>query len=102
MFLEKLLDDYSYQLLLEKYGYNVINDINRNNFLSIYKLLKNNKFYFINDIVVNYFEIFKLDYDIILESIERLKDNNVNYIEDVCNNMCLLIDIINDVLEDSL
>ena len=102
MFLERILDTYTYQLLLEKYDIDYVEDINRSNFLSIYKLFINNNFYFVNDLVLNYLEIFKLDYDIILESVERFKDNYDNYVYVIGNDLSLFIDMINDVLKDNL
>lgn len=102
MFLERILDTYTYQLLLEKYDIDYVEGINRSNFLSIYKLFMNNNFYFVNDLVLNYLEIFKLDYDIILESVERFKDNYDNYVYVIGNDLSLFIDMINDVLEDNL
>lgn len=102
MFLERILDTYTYQLLLEKYDIDYVESINKSNFLSIYKLFINNNFYFVNDLVLNYLEIFKLDYDIILESVERFKDNYDNYVYVIGNDLSLFIDMINDVLKDNL
>ena len=88
--------------MLENYDIDYVEGINRSNFLSIYKLFMNNNFYFVNDLVLNYLEIFKLDYDIILESVERFKDNYENYVYVIGNDVSLFIDMINDVLEDNL
>lgn len=92
MFLSKYLDEFYYNLLLDNYEMNYLNSLDENNFLLIYNLFKEFNFYFINDIILNYLEIFEMDYNIVLKKIKKLKDSlgnnfiyiigsNMNYLE---------------------
>ena len=92
MFLSKYLDEFYYNLLLDNYEMNYLNSLDEDNFLLIYNLFKEFNFYFINDIILNYLEIFEMDYNIVLKKIKKLKDSlgnnfiyiigsNMNYLE---------------------
>ena len=64
MFLEKYLDEFYYNMVLDNYEYEYLKTLNEDNFKEVYNLLKKYNFYFINDIILNYIEIFEplLDY----------------------------------------
>ena len=63
------------------YDYDYLMTFDEDNFLLIYKLFKSYNFYFIDDIVLKYLELFKLDVNYInlkiLELKEKLGDNFV-------------------------
>ena len=83
MFIERYLSEFNYQQLLEKYDYDFINSLKEDEFLEIYSLFIKYRFYFIEDIIVNFYEIFMQDKDFVEEKILFLKEklgDNYNYI----------------------
>ena len=70
MFLEKYLDEFYYNMVLDNYEYEYLKTLDEDNFKEVYNLLKKYNFYFINDIILNYIEIFELDTKL-LEEIGR-------------------------------
>ena len=83
MFLNKYINEFYLNLIYDNYEESFINTLDEENFIKISKLFKNNNFYFINDIYLNYLEIFNLDYEEVFNKLEILKNklgNNYNYI----------------------
>ena len=83
MFIEKYLSEFNYQQLLEKYDYDFLDSLKEDEFLEIYALFIKYHFYFIEDIIVNYYELFMQDKDFVEERILFLKEKlgeNYNYI----------------------
>lgn len=83
MFLNKYINEFYLNLIYDNYEEDFINSLDEENFIKISNLFKNNNFYFINDIYLNYLEIFNLDYEEIFNKLEILKNklgNNYNYI----------------------
>lgn len=83
MFLEKYLDDFYYNMVVENYDYNYLEGLDEDNFKEIYKILKEYHFYYINDIILNYIEIFSLDKEEVEQKIKELKEkfgNNYVYL----------------------
>lgn len=83
MFLNKYINEFYLNLIYDNYEEDFINSLDEKNFIKISNLFKNNNFYFINDIYLNYLEIFNLDYEEIFNKLEILKNklgNNYNYI----------------------
>lgn len=88
MFLEKYLDEFYYNMVLDNYEYEYLKTLNEDNFKEVYNLLKKYNFYFINDIILNYIEIFELDTKLLEEKINVLKEElGDNYIYIIGNNM---------------
>ncbi len=73
MFLECILNDDNYKLLLDKYTLEYLNNIDPYRFASIYNLFYYSGFYFIEDLVLKYLDLFNLDEDIVLLGINSLK-----------------------------
>ena len=95
MFLKKYLNNFYYNELLENYRIEYLNMLDEQQFLKIYKLLIEYKFYYIEDIIIKYLEMFELDYDIVkskLDSIKKILGNNFVYI--IGNNMNYLNEIL--------
>ena len=95
MFLKKYLNNFYYNELLKNYRIEYLNMLDEQQFLKIYKLLIEYKFYYIEDIIIKYLEIFELDYDIVkskLDSIKKILGNNFVYI--IGNNMNYLNEIL--------
>ncbi len=74
MFLEKYLDDFYYNMVVDNYDYSYLEGLDEDNFKEIYKLLKEYHFYYINDIILNYIEIFSLDKEEVEQKIKELKE----------------------------
>ena len=88
MFLEKYLDEFYYNMVLDNYEYEYLKTLDEDNFKEVYKLLKKYNFYFINDIILNYIEIFELDTKLLEEKLNILKEElGDNYIYIIGNNM---------------
>ena len=81
MFLENYLSNIKLNLLYSTYKKEYIDNINFTNFIKVYNIFKKYNFYFIDDIILNYLEIFELDEILvdkkILELKEKLGDNFV-------------------------
>ena len=101
MFLEKYLNEFYLEQVFKNYDEWYLNSLDEENFIKIYKLFRLYNFYFIDDIILNYLEIFEMEYDEVEESLNNLIDklgNNFVYI--IGNNMKYLNEIINHQKED--
>lgn len=94
MFLDKYLNKIYLDLLYDKYEEWYINQLDENKFINIYNLFKEYGFYFINDIIINYLEIFEYDKELINKGILKLKQklgdtfiyligNDLSYLEEL-------------------
>ena len=95
MFYDKYLDDYYLNELFSNYDINYLKSIEQKNFEEIYQLLKKYNFYFIEDIIEGYLEIFEMDKDIVEKRIlilkDRLGDDFVNIIGEDMSYLDLII-----------
>lgn len=73
MFLDKYLSETKLDMLYSIYDDNYIYSIDYNNFMKIYNVFSQYQFYFIEDIIVNYLEIFTLDVEEVVTKLEILK-----------------------------
>lgn len=73
MFLDKYLSETKLDMLYSIYDDNYINSIDYNNFMKIYNVFSQYQFYFIEDIIVNYLEIFTLNVEEVITKLEILK-----------------------------
>lgn len=73
MFLDKYLSETKLDMLYSIYDDNYIYSIDYNNFMKIYNIFNQYQFYFIDDIIVNYLEIFTLDAEEVITKLEILK-----------------------------
>lgn len=83
MFLEKYLNNIYLNMLYDKYEEDYINNLDESNFINIYNLFKEYQFYYIEDIIINYLEIFELPKEKVNISILKLKEHlgeNFTYI----------------------
>ena len=91
MFLEKYVSSVYLDIIYSNYDEDYINGLDEENFIKIYHLFKEYNFYFINDIILNYLEIFEMDYDHVEDKIIYLKDKlGNNFVQIIGNNMSYL------------
>ena len=88
VFIQKYLSDFYYDLLLDKYEYDYISSLDEINFVKIYNLFIENNFYFMEEIIVKFLEIFTIPYDIVKEKTDDLKKTlGENYIYIIGNDL---------------
>lgn len=100
MFIHKYVSDFYFTQIMFNYDIQFLNSLNEEKFLKIYNLFKEYNFYFIEDIILNYLEIFLFEYDEVLKGInllkEKLGDNFVNIIGNDMEYLDLLFEINED------
>jgi len=97
MFLEKYVSNFYYEQIIDNYEEWYLNTLDEENFLKIYNLFKEYNFYFIEDIILNYLEIFEMDYDEVEDKLIELKDLlGDNFVYIIGNDMKYLNKIIED------
>ena len=92
--LNEILSSNKLKLLYDKYNDYYIEGINYDNLISIYNLFKKYKFYYIDDILVNYLEIFEKDYDYVEDKILELKEKLGNNFVFIIGNDMRYLDLI--------
>ena len=92
--LNEILSSNKLKLLYDKYNDYYIEGINYDNLISIYNLFKKYKFYYIDDILVNYLEIFEKDYDYVEEKILELRKDLGNDFVFIIGNDMRYLDLI--------
>lgn len=102
MFIEKYLNKIYLDLLYEKYEEWYLNQLDENKFNKIYNLFKKYNFYYIEDIIINYLEIFEFEEYLIEESILKLKEKlGENFVYKIGNDLSYLEEILdNDKIEE--
>ena len=97
MFLEKYVSNFYYEQIIDNYEEWYLNTLDEENFLKIYNLFKEYNFYFIEDIILNYLEIFEMDFDEVEDKLIELKDLlGDNFVYIIGNDMKYLNKIIED------
>ena len=95
MFLDKYLNPTYLDLVYSNYEKDYINLLDEDNFYKVYMLLKNNNFYFIDDIILNYLELFEIEEKYIQLAINDIKSIlGYNFVEQIGKNMTLIDKII--------
>ena len=95
MFLNKYVNDVYLDMIYSNYNNDYLNSLDENNFIKIYNLFKKYNFYFINDIILNYLEIFEMSYDDVDNGIISLKEKlGDNFVYIIGNNMSYLDEIL--------
>ena len=61
MFIEGYLNKTKFKLLCDVYDIDYIESLDIDNFNEVYELFRRYRFYFIDDIILNYLEIFEMD-----------------------------------------
>lgn len=95
MFLEKYVNKFYLDLIYYNYDEGYLNSLDESNFVSIYNLLKENKFYFIDDIILKYLEIFEMEYDDVNNGLINLRNKlGENFVYIIGNNMSYLEELL--------
>ena len=88
MFLENYLDDTYYNLVIDNYKYDYLSSLDINNFNDVYNILVKYKFDYIEDVILNYIELFELEPKYVEDSINELIANlGDNYVRIIGNDM---------------
>ena len=96
MFIEKYLSQDKLKLLYSVYEDWYIEGLDEEQFLKIYNFLEQEGFYFIDDVILNYLELFEIDEKYVRNAFAEVK--NVlgdNYIKDLGKDMS----VINKIME---
>lgn len=106
MFLDKYLNSTYLYLIYDNYDESYINILDENNFNNVYILLKNSGFYFIEDIILNYLELFEIDIRYVELALRDMKEViGEDYASKIGKNLTLInkiIDLANDyAMKDS-
>jgi len=97
MFLEKYLSEFKFNLLVKNYEEEYLTQLDEQNFLLVYMIFKRNNFYFIDDVILNYLEIFEMNPIDVVKGIEKLKRKfGENFVYKIGSDMKYL----NELLED--
>ena len=92
----KYLDDFYKEELLENYDKEVIDSIDIDNGKKVLEILNKYNFYFIEDIILNYLEIFMIDAKKVEDGILKLKEKiGDNFQIKIGDDLSLLDEIIN-------
>ena len=103
MFLEKYLDKFYLDLIYDNYEDFYLRELDEINFIEIYNLFKKYNFYYINDIVLAYLDLFMLDKEIVEKGIIKLKEKlGDNFIFIIGNNLSYLREIYDEIEEYEL
>lgn len=97
-YLSRYLDEYYYDLVIDNYDLDYLNTISEDSFLQVYNVFDKYNFYFIKDIILNYIEIFSMDYELVEKEILKLKDKlGDDFVYIIGNDMRYLVDIIDNI-----
>lgn len=100
MFLETVLSDINFNLIIDKYDKEYLDSLDPYRFASVYNIFINNKFYFIEDLIIKYLEMFTLNDVIVNDAIDSLKEEYGNdFIYYIGKDLSILDDAINEELE---
>ena len=95
MFLDKYLNSIYLDLVYSNYDEDYINLIDEDNFNKVYTLLQNNNFYFIDDIILNYLELFEIEEKYVQLAISNIKSIlGEDFVRQIGKNMTLIDKVI--------
>ena len=95
MFLNKYLNSTYLDLVYSNYEEDYLKLLDENNFSKVYMLLKSNNFYYINDIILNYLELYEIEEKYVEFAINDIKATlGNNFVELIGKNMMLIAKVI--------
>ena len=97
MFLDKYLNSVYMDIIYDTYDEEYLKSLDENNFLRVCSLLKSKGFYFIEDIIIKYLELFEIDVRYIERAINDMERKlGSNYINILGNNINMISDVIDN------
>ncbi len=100
MFLETVLSETNFNLILDKYDEEYLNSLDPYQFACIYNIFIDNKFYFIEDLIIKYLEMFTVNEIMVRDAIDSLKNEyGDDYIYHIGKDLSILDNAINLELE---
>lgn len=94
MFLHKYVNSLYLDIIFSNYDESYIELLDETNFVKIYQLFKNYQFYYIDDIILKYLEIFEMHYDDVEQGILLLKEKlGEDFVRIIGNDMTYLDEI---------
>ncbi len=100
MFLDKYVSDETLQLIKKNYNVYFLNNLDEKNFQEVYALLNKYNCYFIEDLLLNYLELFTYSALDIEEELNVLKEELGSDYINIIGDDLLYIDEIIEKLED--
>lgn len=95
MFLDKYVNNLYLELIYSNYDQEYLSKLDESKFLKVYQLLNKNGFYYLEDIIVNYLELFEIDvYRVEKALIEIEKLIGEDYVSKIGKNMSIINEII--------
>ncbi len=102
MFLHKYLDVPYLDLVYSNYEEEYLHSLDADNFHKVYLLLKENNFYFIADIILNYLALFTIEVQYVQMAMMQLKNTlGDNWVSMIGKNMTLVNKIIDLAIDYS-
>lgn len=99
MIFDKYLSDTYLDILYSTYDIKYLKSIDSKNFTEIYNLLKDKGFYFLDDVIINYIEIFELDKNYLNKVLTYLETTyGKDYIKKIGRDMTILDKIIDTTI----
>ena len=96
MFIKNYVNDIYFDIICGNYSLDYLINLNENNFKRVYNILKTNDFYYINDIILNYLELFEVEYIYVEKALNTIKNIlGENYVQIIGKNMPILDRVIN-------
>lgn len=92
MFLEKYVSELYFAQIIKKYSEDYLNILDEQKFLEICALFKKYNFYFLNDIVLSYLEIFQMDVIELNKKLLKLKEIHGDYFNVIIGNDLTLLE----------
>ena len=103
MFLDKYLNSTYLDLIYDNYNKDYINLLDEDNFNKVYLLLKSYNFYFIEDIILNYLELFEIEEKYVELAILNIKSAlGNNFVVQIGKDMTLIDKIIELAIDYSM
>lgn len=97
MFLDKYLNSVYMDIIYDTYDEKYLEIMNEDNFLRVCSLLKSKGFYFIEDIIIKYLELFEIDVKYVEKAINDMERKlGSNYISILGNNISMISEIIDN------
>lgn len=91
MFLEKYLSTLYLDMIYDSYDEKYIELLDEENFVKIYMLLKCNGFYFIDDIILKYLELFEIEERYVKQALLEIKKIfGDDYVKEIGKNMVII------------